>query len=240
VRILGATAHPGTAWVSQATRNLVMDLEDAGRRIRYVIRDRDGKYPGMIDAILADAGSTVVLSGIPGSPDEFDHGAVDPVLPSRTARPHVDLEPTHICSTRCASTNDTSMSVDPTGASRTPGHRAHCPTRSLIQRRSRVCASTDAIASAAYSMSTSTPSDLRGQAFRHPQGWGCHGQGAWYGTPGADRAQSMRVMFSPVARQAHACWLSLSEVAHLASHSWTVPLVLTVAAVRTNQSRDFH
>jgi transposase len=64
VRILGATAHPGAAWVSQAARNLVMDLEDAGRRTRYVIRDRDGKYPSMVDAILTDAGITVVLSGI--------------------------------------------------------------------------------------------------------------------------------------------------------------------------------
>src|SRR5215475_2849765 len=41
-----------------------MDLEDAGREVKYLIRDRDGKYPGMFDAILADAGIKVVLSGI--------------------------------------------------------------------------------------------------------------------------------------------------------------------------------
>jgi putative transposase len=41
-----------------------MDLEDAGRKAKYLIRDRDGKYPGIFDAILADAGITVVLSGI--------------------------------------------------------------------------------------------------------------------------------------------------------------------------------
>jgi transposase len=39
VRILGATAHPTATWVAQATRNLVMDLEDAGCRVKYVIRD---------------------------------------------------------------------------------------------------------------------------------------------------------------------------------------------------------
>jgi len=40
-----------------------MDLEDAGCKVKYLIRDRDGKYPGMFDAILADAGIKVVLSG---------------------------------------------------------------------------------------------------------------------------------------------------------------------------------
>jgi transposase InsO family protein len=64
VRILGATAHPTTAWVTQAVRNLAMDLQDAGRRARFLIRDRDGKYPALFDAILADAGITVVLSGV--------------------------------------------------------------------------------------------------------------------------------------------------------------------------------
>jgi transposase InsO family protein len=64
VRILGTTAHPSAAWVTQAARNLAMDFEDAGRRVKYLIRDRDGKYPAQFDAILADAGITVVLSGV--------------------------------------------------------------------------------------------------------------------------------------------------------------------------------
>jgi transposase InsO family protein len=41
----------------------VIDLEDAGCKVKYLIRDRDGKYPGAFDAILADAGIKVVLSG---------------------------------------------------------------------------------------------------------------------------------------------------------------------------------
>jgi putative transposase len=64
IRILGATAHPTTAWVVQAAKNLVIDLEDACCRARYMIRDRDGKFPELFDTILAETGINVVLSGI--------------------------------------------------------------------------------------------------------------------------------------------------------------------------------
>jgi putative transposase len=64
IRVLGATAHPTASWVIQAARNLVMDLEDAGCRARWLIRDRDGKYPELFDAILADAGIKTVLTGV--------------------------------------------------------------------------------------------------------------------------------------------------------------------------------
>jgi hypothetical protein len=64
VRLLGATSHPSAAWVAQAVRNLVMDLDDAGCTIKRLIRDRDGKYPDLFDTILAGAGITVVLSGV--------------------------------------------------------------------------------------------------------------------------------------------------------------------------------
>jgi hypothetical protein len=50
--------------VTQAVRTLTMDLQDAGCRARFLIRDRDGKYPALFDAILADTGIQVVLSGI--------------------------------------------------------------------------------------------------------------------------------------------------------------------------------
>lgn len=64
LRVLGATARPSGAWVVQAAKNLVMDLEGAGCRARFLIRDRDGKFPELFDAILKDAGIEVVLSGV--------------------------------------------------------------------------------------------------------------------------------------------------------------------------------
>ncbi|MEY9912020.1 putative transposase [Catenulispora sp. MAP12-49] len=64
VRVLGTTAHPTAAWVTQAARNLVMNLEEAGATAEYLIRDRDAKFPPLFDEILAQAGVQVVLSGI--------------------------------------------------------------------------------------------------------------------------------------------------------------------------------
>jgi hypothetical protein len=63
-RILGVTAHPTAAWVTQTARNLVMDLDDAGCSVKYLIRDRDGKYPALFDSVLADTGIDVVLLGV--------------------------------------------------------------------------------------------------------------------------------------------------------------------------------
>ena len=59
VRILGTTAHPTHAWVTQAVRNLLMDLEDAGNlaQVRFLIHDRDAKYPALIDESSAAPGS---------------------------------------------------------------------------------------------------------------------------------------------------------------------------------------
>jgi putative transposase len=64
VRILGATAHPTASWVVQAAKNLVMDLQDAGCRAPFMIRDRDGKFPQLFDAVLRDAGIEAVLNGV--------------------------------------------------------------------------------------------------------------------------------------------------------------------------------
>ncbi|MEU6320718.1 integrase core domain-containing protein [Streptomyces sp. NPDC047009] len=64
IRILGATAHPTADWIVQLGRNLLMGLEDAGSKAKFLIRDRDSKFTAAFDALLADAGLKVVTTGI--------------------------------------------------------------------------------------------------------------------------------------------------------------------------------
>jgi putative transposase len=56
VHLLGVTANPDGPWVLQVARNLGSELEDAGHRFRFLIRDRDTKFTASFDAVLASVG----------------------------------------------------------------------------------------------------------------------------------------------------------------------------------------
>ncbi|MEU8252009.1 hypothetical protein [Nonomuraea sp. NPDC048916] len=45
IRVLGTTAHPSANWVTQTIKNLVMDLDDAGCRARYLLEIGMGSSP---------------------------------------------------------------------------------------------------------------------------------------------------------------------------------------------------
>ena len=60
VHILGATTNPDGPWTVEQARNLVADLGQRVRDVRSLVRDRAGQFTNSFDAVLADAGITVV------------------------------------------------------------------------------------------------------------------------------------------------------------------------------------
>jgi putative transposase len=64
IRILGVTAHPNDAWVTQMARNLLMDLDDHVDTVKFLLRDRDTKFTAAFDSVLAAAGIRILRSPI--------------------------------------------------------------------------------------------------------------------------------------------------------------------------------
>jgi putative transposase len=64
VHLGGVTANPNAAWVTQQARNLLLRLEDQGRRVRFLIRDRDAKFCRAFDDIFRSEGAEVLLTPV--------------------------------------------------------------------------------------------------------------------------------------------------------------------------------
>jgi putative transposase len=64
IRVLGATQNPAQSWVVQQARNLLMDLEDAGMSVKFVLHDRDASFTAAFDAVFQAAGVRVIRSAI--------------------------------------------------------------------------------------------------------------------------------------------------------------------------------
>jgi hypothetical protein len=60
----GVTANPDGAWVAQQARNLLLRLEEQGRRVRFLLRDRDAKFCRAFDEVFRSEEAEVVLTPV--------------------------------------------------------------------------------------------------------------------------------------------------------------------------------
>jgi transposase InsO family protein len=62
VHLLGVTAHPTGDWVTQQARNLMLELDNASAKMRFLVRDRDTKFIRAFDDVFTGAGIRVLKS----------------------------------------------------------------------------------------------------------------------------------------------------------------------------------
>ncbi len=64
IEYLACTSKPNTAWMLQQARNLLMDLNDGNRQVRFLIHNRDAKFPRAFDGVLASENITVIRTPV--------------------------------------------------------------------------------------------------------------------------------------------------------------------------------
>jgi len=64
VFLAGVTANPIGPWVTQQARNLVTTLEDQGRALRFLVRDRDAKFVSPFDEVVRSTGARIIKTPV--------------------------------------------------------------------------------------------------------------------------------------------------------------------------------
>ena len=66
MHLVGITAHPTGAWITQQARDLSMDLGERGEqlRFRFLIRDRDSKFTAAFDAVFTGADLRIIRTPV--------------------------------------------------------------------------------------------------------------------------------------------------------------------------------
>jgi transposase InsO family protein len=64
VHLAGVTANPDSRWVTQQARNLLLVLGEQGRRARFVLHDRDAKFPRSFDDVFRSEGGEVLVTPV--------------------------------------------------------------------------------------------------------------------------------------------------------------------------------
>jgi putative transposase len=64
VHVSGCTAKPDAAWVTQQARNLVLQRSELDGGYRFLLRDRDSKFPPAFDEVFGSAASKVIRTPV--------------------------------------------------------------------------------------------------------------------------------------------------------------------------------
>jgi putative transposase len=58
------TAHPDGGWVAQQARNLLLVLGDQGRRVWFLLRDRDARFSRSFNQVFRPEGGEVLVTPV--------------------------------------------------------------------------------------------------------------------------------------------------------------------------------
>ncbi len=64
IEYFAITSKPNTAWMLQQARNLLMELDDRNRQVRFLIHDRNAKFPHAFDALLSNGGVRIIRTPV--------------------------------------------------------------------------------------------------------------------------------------------------------------------------------
>jgi hypothetical protein len=64
VEYLACTGNPDTAWMLQQARNLLMNLDDRDRQVRFLVHDRDSKFSAAFDAVFTSDGVRIIRTPV--------------------------------------------------------------------------------------------------------------------------------------------------------------------------------
>jgi putative transposase len=64
IEYFACTSKPDMEWMLQQARNFLMQLDDRGRQVRFLIHDRDAKFPRTFDALLATEDIKVIRTPV--------------------------------------------------------------------------------------------------------------------------------------------------------------------------------
>jgi putative transposase len=84
VHLASVTANPDGQWVTQQARDLLLALDQRGRRVRFLIRDRDAKFCRGFDDVSGSEGVKVLVT-----PVQAPNANGGPVVDSRSGQPEV-------------------------------------------------------------------------------------------------------------------------------------------------------